>query len=71
MSTPATSPSKSAAARGNGREDTATMTLSPEAIVDSNQVERLAYCYWQSRGCPEGSPDDDWFRAEQDLNTAA
>ena len=22
---------------------------------------------WQTRGCPEGSPEDDWFRAAQEL----
>jgi len=22
---------------------------------------------WESRGCPEGSPDEYWFRAEQEL----
>jgi Protein of unknown function (DUF2934) len=28
---------------------------------------RLAYSYWTARGCPEGSPEQDWFRAEQEL----
>lgn len=30
-----------------------------------DQVSNLAYLFWQSRGCPEGSPEVDWFRAEQ------
>jgi hypothetical protein len=30
-------------------------------------VEKLAYAYWQQRGCPIGSPEIDWFRAEQQL----
>jgi hypothetical protein len=25
------------------------------------QVELLAYQLWLQRGCPEGSPDEDWF----------
>ena len=29
------------------------------------QVERLAYWLWQQRGKPLGSPDEDWFLAEQ------
>ena len=29
------------------------------------QVERLAYYLWQQRGMPLGSPDDDWFLAEE------
>jgi hypothetical protein len=27
----------------------------------------LAHALWQARGCPEGSPEDDWYRAAQDL----
>ncbi len=71
MSTQATSPSKRSAARGNGLADPATMTPSPNAVVDSREVERLAYSYWHARGCPDGSPEEDWLRAEQDLNGAA
>jgi hypothetical protein len=29
------------------------------------QVERLAYWLWQHRGMPVGSPDADWFLAEE------
>lgn len=28
-------------------------------------IERLAYLLWQQRGMPLGSPDDDWFLAEE------
>jgi len=31
------------------------------------QIAALAYALWQQRGCPEGSSDEDWFRAEQEL----
>lgn len=31
------------------------------------EIEELAYRYWEERGCPEGESLDDWFRAEQDL----
>jgi hypothetical protein len=27
----------------------------------------LAYAYWEARGRPEGSPCEDWFRAEREL----
>ena len=30
-------------------------------------VERLAYKLWLKRGQPLGSPDMDWFNAEQEL----
>lgn len=34
-----------------------------------NQAElsALAYELWIQRGCPIGSPEVDWFRAEKDL----
>jgi hypothetical protein len=28
-------------------------------------VEKLAYELWEQRGCPYGSPEVDWFAAEQ------
>ena len=30
-------------------------------------VAILAHGLWEARGCPVGSPDDDWFRATQQL----
>ncbi len=36
---------------------------------DCNQdgVAALAYQMWQERGCPIGSDQEDWFRAENEL----
>ena len=31
------------------------------------EVSRLAYEYWLARGGPDGSSEEDWFRAEQAL----
>jgi hypothetical protein len=28
----------------------------------------LAHYYWLMRGCPEGSPEVDWYRAEEKLD---
>ena len=48
---------------------------SPEASVPSaefrpsyEQIASLAYSLWQQRGCPDGSSEEDWFRAEQELS---
>lgn len=30
-------------------------------------ITAVAYSLWQARGCPEGSPDEDWFNAESAL----
>ena len=32
-----------------------------------NDIAALAYHLWMERGCPIGSPEDDWFRAEAEL----
>ena len=36
----------------------------------ADRIAVLAYQYWQERGCPIGSPEVDWFRAEQEIATA-
>jgi hypothetical protein len=38
--------------------------------MNHQEIEELAYQLWQERGCPEGSPDEDWFRAEEELRAA-
>ena len=43
--------------------DSAASGSAPER----EQIARLAYSYWQARGCPEGSPGEDWLRAEAEL----
>ena len=43
----------------------ASKTISVE--VDESGIAALAYELWQERGCPIGSPEEDWFRAEQEL----
>jgi len=36
-------------------------------IGDHAEIARLAYLHWLDRGCPIGSPEQDWSRAEEDL----
>jgi Protein of unknown function (DUF2934) len=36
-------------------------------ILEQDQIAALAYALWQAIGCPEGSPEDDWLQAEQEL----
>jgi hypothetical protein len=35
------------------------------------EIARLAEKYWAERGWPDGSPEQDWLRAEQELKTAS
>ena len=32
-------------------------------------IAALAYTHWQARGCPEGSPQEDWFHAAEELRS--
>jgi hypothetical protein len=35
--------------------------------LEHDEVAELAYQLWILRGCPDGSPDEDWLRAEEEL----
>jgi hypothetical protein len=37
------------------------------ATFGHEDIATLAYALWQARGRPEGSPEEDWFRAAQEL----
>ena len=39
----------------------------PEAQVDPEIVGAMAYQFWLQRGCPIGSDQEDWYRAEAEL----
>lgn len=32
-----------------------------------DEIAARAHSCWHERGCPEGSPEEDWYRAEQEL----
>jgi hypothetical protein len=34
--------------------------------LEHDEVAELAYQLWILRGCPDGSPDQDWLRAEEE-----
>jgi len=37
-------------------------------VLEHDAITALAHHYWQARGCPEGSAEEDWFRAEKDFH---
>ena len=39
-------------------------TSEPE---NQHEVAALAYEFWQARGCPDGTAEEDWFRAEREI----
>lgn len=38
---------------------------SPATPSTEEQIAALAKKLWEARGCPEGSPEIDWFTAEK------
>jgi hypothetical protein len=41
------------------------------ASFGHEEIAALAHELWQARGCPAGSPDEDWFHAVRQLRTRA
>jgi hypothetical protein len=39
------------------------------AYPAQQEIASLAYSYWEARGCQGGSPEEDWFRAEDELSS--
>src|ERR1700690_2079314 len=39
------------------------------ALFGHAEIAALAYELWQARGCPDGSPEEDWFRAAEELRS--
>jgi Protein of unknown function (DUF2934) len=52
-------------------QEVETVELMPESVLANTptpeQIAALAYQLWQQRGCPDGSPDVDWLKAEAEL----
>lgn len=41
------------------------------AVSVHEKVALLAYSYWEERGRPAGSPEEDWYRAEKEVMSCA
>jgi hypothetical protein len=47
------------------------MNTADQNADDTDEMQRLAYAYWEKRGRPLGSPEDDWFPAKEQLEPRA
>jgi hypothetical protein len=56
---------KTTTGKDGGIPTTAVKEISE--LENSEQIAALAHEFWQARGCPEGTPEEDWFRAEQEI----
>jgi hypothetical protein len=53
--------------RDHSFEEKANETGSTDRPMESRRTALLAYEFWRARGCPDGSPEEDWFLAEEQL----
>ena len=56
--------------RDQQQETVPQQTAEPSNMDDSVQenIAKLAYALWQSRGCPMGSAEQDWIEAERQMS---
>jgi hypothetical protein len=50
---------------------TRTTSAAVPATITAQQIADLAYYLWLDRGCPAGTSEADWFKAESELRTKA
>jgi hypothetical protein len=48
-----------------------TSQLRAKVVPEPEDIARLAYSYWEERGSTDGSSEDDWYRAEEELRARA
>jgi len=63
----ATRPKRAGATHSRKSSASSATTFAEPMSVDSEAVARLAYSYWEARGCTGGSPEEDWLQAEREL----
>jgi hypothetical protein len=67
-SEPVVSARKATASRPAAQRHRKSPPSAVEPEPNTEDIARLAYSLWESRGRPIGSPEEDWFLAEQQLN---
>ena len=56
-------------ASGTGVAETYPDGVDP--VIEHEEIARLAYSYWETRGSSGGSAEEDWYRAEEELKGRA
>ena len=52
-----------------GRMLEALSAIASKPVTAEDKIAALARAFWEVRGCPEGAPEEDWFRAERTLKS--
>jgi hypothetical protein len=56
--------------QGRNFRQSEPLSLLPDQM-ENKRLAEMAFSFWEDRGCPFGSPDEDWFRAERELRRTA
>jgi len=51
------------------KQPESSVQADPSEKLAENEIAILAYRLWEERGCPSGSPEEDWFQAENELKS--
>ena len=57
--------------RKTATKKTGIAVVPDQTPVSHEEVAKLAHRFWAERGHQHGKPEDDWFRAEQELRGKA
>jgi hypothetical protein len=52
-------------------DNPASAPIKTPAALRTQAIAVRAYELWLERGCPNGSPEQDWYRAEQEFGAPA
>ena len=63
------SPSKRTSKSVKASEAARSVDINDRSVVSNEDVERRAYTLWEERGKPLGSPEEDWYKAKDELQT--
>lgn len=61
--------SRQALEHSKGAHEHTTQTLHGVPTFGHKEIAARAYQIWQSKGGPEGSAEEDWFRAAEELRS--
>ncbi len=65
-----TPPVVSAPVSATPEPQSAAVLETPTApISEQEEIAKLAFSYWEARGCQGGSPEEDWARAEHEIRS--
>jgi Protein of unknown function (DUF2934) len=65
------STSRKKSIKTSSRSKISPMPVTANHLPTDDEIARKAYALWEDRGRPSGSPDEDWFRAKDELKMKA